>query len=197
MPDELRGRELAGANAEPLGPEQAALWHETQDRLQRLAGKLARGEEVRRTDLELPPLDTTGVLNALHVPGDAGGWAADLERILRRIPDGWGRWIGTGPGWYALVADIDRRLGTLDPSYSVEQVKSKYGALCYYYYTTRRGDVSAAMDAVVDKAEELSTSICELCGRPGCLRVDRTDWYATLCPECARQGGYAPVSKDR
>jgi hypothetical protein len=37
-------------------------------------------------------IDWDMLINALHVPPDAGPYAPALERILRRIPDGWGRW---------------------------------------------------------------------------------------------------------
>jgi hypothetical protein len=37
--------------------------------------------------------------DALHIPADAGQHAAALEKILRRIPDGWGRWISHDSGW--------------------------------------------------------------------------------------------------
>lgn len=67
-------------------------------------------------DLHLPDLDTVRLLNALHVPSDAGACDEDLERILRRIPDGWGRWIGCDKGWYPLIVELDRQLAALDPA---------------------------------------------------------------------------------
>ena len=39
-------------------------------------------------------------LNALHIPADAGEHAAAIEVILRRIPNGWGRWLSVDAGWY-------------------------------------------------------------------------------------------------
>ena len=73
------------------------------------------------------------VLNSLHVPEDAGEWADGLERILRRIPDGWGRWIDVGKGWYPIIVALDAHLATIDPGYAVHQVKEKFGDLRYYY----------------------------------------------------------------
>lgn len=38
--------------------------------------------------------------NALRLPPDAGEHAAAIGAILRRIPDGWGRWVSVDAGWY-------------------------------------------------------------------------------------------------
>lgn len=72
-------------------------------------------------------------LDQIRVPEDAGEWAGDLERILTKIPPGWGRWIDCGPGWYPIVVELDRQLEELAPSYQVHQVKEKFGVLRYYY----------------------------------------------------------------
>ncbi|KAA0109928.1 hypothetical protein [Mycolicibacterium sp. P1-5] len=61
--------------------------------------------------------------NALHVPADAGPHSTALETILRRIPDGWGRWISVDAGWYPLVIATDDRLAELDDQYVVQQIK--------------------------------------------------------------------------
>lgn len=57
--------------------------------------------------------------NALRVPRDAGPYAAAIEAILRRIPDGWGRWVSLDAGWYPLIASTDVRLAELDADYVV------------------------------------------------------------------------------
>lgn len=62
----------------------------------------ATWQQVRQIDVDL-----ARVRDALHVPDDAGEFAAPLEALLRRIPDGWGRWISCDAGWYQLVVDLD------------------------------------------------------------------------------------------
>ena len=133
--------------------------------------------------------------NALHVPDDAGPHAAAIETILRRIPDGWGRWISVDAGWYPLVIATDQRLAEIDATYVVQQIKEKFGTL-RYYYTPSRGDPTPelldAFDAITDDAERTSAITCERCGESGLLQRTQT-WAKTLCHACAVPLGYAPV----
>jgi hypothetical protein len=80
---------------------------------------------------------TDDELLTVHVPDDAGRWADGLERILRRIPPRWGRWMSVGPGWYPIIVALDAHLATIDPDYVVHQVKEKFGGLRYYYEPSR------------------------------------------------------------
>ncbi|HTU84668.1 MAG TPA: hypothetical protein VMF57_03780 [Solirubrobacteraceae bacterium] len=82
--------------------------------------------------------DLQEIVNAVHVPDDAGEYAQALRRMLVRIPDGWGRWIGCSRGWYAIVVDLDQQLGALFPGYELHQVKEKYGGLRFYWGTGER-----------------------------------------------------------
>ena len=79
------------------------------------------------------PLDAQTFLDTPHVPADAGVYKDALERIMARIPAGWGRWIDCGPGWYPLLAELDAHLGALIPDYEIHQVKEKYGTLRFYW----------------------------------------------------------------
>lgn len=127
---------LAGAGAEPLDPKEQARW----DAAVAHAGDAAEAVTSGDTEgfaaaigaLGQTTVDLTRVLDALHVPADAGALAPALERILRRIPDGWGRWISCGPGWYPILARLDAQLAAIDPDYVVHQAKEKFGGLRYY-----------------------------------------------------------------
>jgi hypothetical protein len=55
-------------------------------------------------------VDRDTLLNALHIP-----------------PDGWGRWIDHGAGWYPIVVTCDEHLAAMDADYVVHQIKEKYG----------------------------------------------------------------------
>ncbi|MBJ7337150.1 hypothetical protein [Mycolicibacterium sp.] len=136
--------------------------------------------------------------NALHIPADAGEHAAAIETILRRIPDGWGRWISVDAGWYPLVIATDARLAALDPAHRVHQIKEKFGTLRYYYWPSSEDaspELLDAMDAITDDAQRASAITCERCGEPGVLQRTRY-WAKTLCGSCADGLGYLPVRPD-
>lgn len=131
-----QGDRLAGEGAAPLDPAEQARWNAVATHTAEAADAIATGDAegvaAAFAALRQTPVDLERVLNALHVPTDAGEWAPALERILRRIPDGWGRWISCGPGWYPILARLDHRLAVIDPGYVVQQVKEKFGGLrCY------------------------------------------------------------------
>ncbi|OBB81462.1 hypothetical protein A5760_16365 [Mycobacterium colombiense] len=102
-------------------------------------------------------IDPETLCNTLCIPPDAGRYAEALERILRRIPDGWGRWISHDAGWYPIVANLDERLAAIDPDYVVHQVKEKFGAL--RYYSAPSDDLSTALQQafpdVIDEAKRM------------------------------------------
>jgi hypothetical protein len=131
--------------------------------------------------------------DAIHVPDDAGEYAEGLRRIMRRIPEGWGRWISCGPGWYPIVCELDSVLAQLDPAgFEVRQVKEKFGGLCYYVHT-ERPELRDAFRAAVREAEARSAVTCELCAQPGQLHETGPSgtpgrWVKTLCPACAERG---------
>jgi hypothetical protein len=78
-------------------------------------------------------IDHQQILNAMHVPKDAGEHTEALREMLVRIPDGWGRWISCDRGWYPLLVELDEQLRKLLPNYELHQVKEKYGGLRYYF----------------------------------------------------------------
>jgi hypothetical protein len=96
---------------------------------------------------------------------DGGGYKR--ESALRSV----------GKGWSKLI----NNLYDAKPKYTnVQQVKEKYGTLRFY--------VSSAPEwyfDLIDYYEEESSKICEQCGKPGKLRLDR-GWYLTLCDDCDR-----------
>ncbi|MBU1227202.1 MAG: hypothetical protein KJ698_08340 [Actinobacteria bacterium] len=107
------------------------------------------------------------------------------------MPDGWGRWIRCGAGWYRILARLEERLRTIDPDYRVHQIKEKFGTL-RFYWTGR--NYAVGKTAVAD-AETESARTCEVCGSPGCLRT-RRGWLRTLCDDCANTEGYEHLPDD-
>lgn len=60
---------------------------------------------------------------------------------MLRIPDGWGRWISCGPGWFELLARAEAELAELCPTFEVHQIKEKYGTLRLYVEFDRDDDL--------------------------------------------------------
>lgn len=136
-------------------------------------------------------IDHDTLVNALYVPPDAGPCAGALEELLRRIPDGWGRWISHDAGWYPIVTRLDKRLAAIDPDYTVHQVKEKFGTL--RYYAEPHGEPTLAQweafEGAIQEAERESAVTCELCGEPG--RLQKSSYrFKTLCAACADTHGY-------
>jgi hypothetical protein len=88
--------------------------------------------------------------------------------------------ISHDEGWNPLVETLDAELAKISPSYTVRQVKEKFGGL-RFYYDPRTDDPVARqrMQELVDAAEEASFKLCQWCGQPGKLREG--SWYMTLC----------------
>jgi hypothetical protein len=143
-------------------------------------------------------LDSKAWLNALHVPEDAGEYEQALERILRRIPDGWGRWISCDKGWYPLLARLDEQLAELLPDYEIHQVKEKFATL-RFYWSCEQGEMDEAeferrMQAaheLVGSAEAATAHMCEICGARGEVRRGKSagGWLKTVCDEHAKVEG--------
>ncbi|WP_147381476.1 hypothetical protein [Nocardioides immobilis] len=146
------------------------------------------------------PLDHERFLNAIHPPRDAGEYANALIGIMKRIPDGWGRWIECDRGWFPLVTDLDSKLAGLCPEYTLHQVKEKYGTLRYYADPCgRHRHIDDDFEELIRQAEAQSAKICEDCGADGNhCRSGR--WYRTLCSACIERhlkegrGRYEPVA---
>lgn len=126
--------------SEPTPPtaEEAQRFAVLGDAARDLASGLASGDEdalaasMAAFDQVASSVDLDRMREALHLPADAGVWAPELERMLRRIPDGWGRWISCGRGWYPILARLEQQISALAPDWELHQVKEKYGTLRFY-----------------------------------------------------------------
>jgi len=82
-----------------------------------------------------------------------------------------------GPGWTNLVTNMINELMILDPELEFRQIKEKFGSL--RVYTSFSTD---EVEAVIDKYEIFSRTICDVCGDPGEMRSE-TGWYRVRCEE--------------
>ncbi len=142
-------------------------------------------------------LDPDATRDKLHLPDDAGEHEDALRAILLRIPDGWGRWLSLGAGWWPLIIDLDRRLAVIDPAYVVLQCKEKFGGLRYYARTSDGLDPAGRTHfrELIEQAQDRSWRICEQCSGEGMLHASSSSYLQTLCQHCANTKGYNPVGE--
>ncbi len=109
----------------------------------------------------------------------------DLSAVLERFEPDWSRRIDCEPGWHAIIAAIDVELSKIDPDYTIQQIKEKFGGLRYYFNT--KTEHWRVMNDVVARYEQVAWSTCEISGEPGVLMV-KQGWYRTLSPAIAPPG---------
>jgi len=103
---------------------------------------------------------------------------ANLAPLLGHLPAS-DRNVWCGPGWDALLLDLDRELSKLDPLYEIVQVKEKFGGLRFYSVIESNPTAATAIRRAVARA----ATTCERCGTVGHL-VKAAMWR-TLCVEHA------------
>ena len=84
-----------------------------------------------------------------------------------------------GMGWFPLIEDlckvIKKEIKNNPSDFYITQIKEKFGGLRFYVsYRNKK------IDEAINKAEEKSFKICEVCGKRGKLRDD-FGWILTLC----------------
>lgn len=108
------------------------------------------------------------------------------QKLISRIQTKGGRYISCNEGWYEILAELERKLNYLDPNYTVDQVKEKFGTLRFYFSPSDIGNklVNDIMYDCVKAAEFTSSYTCEYCGsRLGKLQTENY-WVKTACSEC-------------
>jgi hypothetical protein len=124
----------------------------------------------------------------MEVPADAGPHREALVAILSRIPPHMGQWIDCEAGWFPLLAELHEDLLGLDPNHVVMQVKEKYATLRYDAVCSSDDPlVQEQFLALLDIAERVSQTICEVCSSPARLSVSVHPYplYKTICAACA------------
>lgn len=107
-----------------------------------------------------------------------------LERIRARFVDPWPTSIACAEGWYSLIIDLDTVLADIAPTYTIAQIKEKFGGLRFYVSSGPTQDESPLFWELIRKAEELSYRTCELTGGPGVrMRKIGGHWIRTLDPK--------------
>lgn len=93
----------------------------------------------------------------------------DISALRSRVPVGLAG-IQCGRGWDELLLRMDTELALIDPNYTLQQAKQKYGILRIYYAATYKSPADRVrFERIVNETEDLSKTICETCGSPGKL----------------------------
>lgn len=88
-------------------------------------------------------------------------------------------------GWFLLIWNLSEKLEKLirefkcsdDEKPRASQIKEKYGTLSFYMTVG-----TDEMFNLIEKAEDASATICEVCGKTGKLRGN--SWVKCLCDDC-------------
>ena len=94
-------------------------------------------------------------------------------------------------GWKGIISDalgaIEdnilrlKKIGVEDDALPyVTQIKEKCGGLRIYM-----SGYTEIADRAIEKGEQESFTVCEICGAPGTLRENRYHYLKTLCDKCA------------
>jgi hypothetical protein len=119
-----------------------------------------------------------------------------LAALVARMGAQAGPMLSTDTGWDEIIAEADARLAELDPNYTVDQIKEKFGGLRFYYHSSIRDtDLREAMSAIVREAEERAAQTCEMSGRgDGALgRWRGHSWLRTLSVSLYGPQGFEPL----
>lgn len=105
------------------------------------------------------------------------------DEIKERIEKGMGCHSYIGKGWYDLVIKLDADIAKLCPDYRIDQIKEKFGTLRFYIGGVPT-DVFDEIYALINKVEEASGSICDVCGKTG-KTIGINGWMLTRCDKHA------------
>lgn len=96
---------------------------------------------------------------------------------MTQIPD----WLDhVGPGWVPILEQLHTDVVALDPEYTVDQVKEKFGALRAYLVYQDRG-----VEELVEEAIRKSAVTCYDCGKPGEITCrEGSGMLLCLCDSC-------------
>lgn len=113
----------------------------------------------------------------------------------------WG--IDCGNGWYKLLDKLMAKLQLISDFTGIQvianQIKEKFGTLCFYYSLDHSDNsvnkdhiVSDIISNIVSAAERKSSRTCEVTGEHGEMCV-KGFWYKVLSREQAKKDGYIPT----
>jgi len=109
-----------------------------------------------------------------------------LQPVLSRINPDYGVVISCESGWWNIISKCDKELSSIDPDYTIFQIKEKLGGL-RYYFSPSNPEYAAKMKEIVQKYEKICSMTCEVTGRHGYL-MKKSFRYRTLHDSYIQQG---------
>jgi hypothetical protein len=97
------------------------------------------------------------------------------DTIQKRLDKGMGCYSSIPLGWKQLVEELVTKLENTDPDYCINQIKEKFGGLRFYVSNVSSDEGLNA----IESAEDMSFSICEVCGNEGVIL--KSGWKRVLC----------------
>lgn len=91
----------------------------------------------------------------------------------------------TEPGWLHIIEKLDDDLSEIDPTYTLLQIKQKFGGL--RYYCLYKPSFAEEMYKLVQKAERQCWKTCENCGVTDGVTTNKQGCVRTYCEECRRE----------
>lgn len=83
-------------------------------------------------------------------------------------------YVGVSDGWFQILLNLSVALEALGEDITITQIKEKFGGLRFYV-----DGCSNTAWKLIEEAEELSETTCEVCGEPGKSRGG--GWISVLC----------------
>ncbi|TGQ83699.1 hypothetical protein EN850_02855 [Mesorhizobium sp. M8A.F.Ca.ET.207.01.1.1] len=125
------------------------------------------------------------------------------EAIRAEFPDLVTKPFECDVGWFPILEAIFGTVRQAIPAgregdFMLLQVKEKLGGLRVYYRLSKRVTASAEaqIHAACSAAEASAAISCEVCGRPGVLRVQDGGWLITRCDKHADGGVPVPPADE-
>jgi hypothetical protein len=103
-----------------------------------------------------------------------------VEDVAKRVEAGRGCGSFLPDGWAAIVTALNNDIRMIDPQYTIDQIKEKFGGL-RYYITLSDNELGPEIYKLVREAEELSMETCDVCGQPGHRKTQSRGGIATRC----------------
>ena len=130
------------------------------------------------------------ILDCRGIDGEEGYWPGNPEdhpaydyeyTLLDDMPEGWRKAFGE-----SLCHEIMDELIDKDKvdAYRVDQIKEKYGYLCWYDHNS----TEKILSEILPKYEDLSICTCISCGKPA--EYVSSGWISPWCEDCARNSNW-------